>query len=672
MITRRSHPIRLLIAITVSIFLTATPSRSLDSDLDLIVPGQLELYGTQAGVSLELSYTGDANGNAKAEFTWRKGEQSPWHNGVDMTIDRNRKLIWASIWPLSPGDQIEVSVKLGDPEYLGVSLVERITLPLLSPEVATGSTFYVCPDTGNDTGTGTRASPFMTLEHAARVVKPGDTVFAKSGIYPEGDLLRYLKGETGKPILFSAASGEKPILDSSLEVPQSRWSQFSPDVFSTAVEAEPIFDPYLTQDGKRVFHYRKLSDLQGDPFQVGRAWAYDPDKRTVYVRTGTGKHPSEHRYRFARHQNGFYLEGSKHLIVRGFEIRNFGQAGVRLSGPSVTGNVILENTIHNCGNGVFLKDPRISGNAIWRNVIHEPGLSDYGWDPLKKQGRGGNGVSLYYAGRGTSICWNRIYDWFDGIQVLSYGKPEGREFSRDTDIMNNDLWNIRDDALEIDGGGVNIRAHANRMRNVHSAISLAPVERGPVYVTRNEATFRSLMFKLSIEKLDSPGPVYAYHNSGYGLVEDDSATMIRFNSLRPVVNKVFVNNAMIGSLWAVRSGEWGNWLNHNCYYHTPTVGTFRRFEWNGKSYEDFVSFQQSTGQESGGLYADPRFSTTPDLASLPLHAQPDYRGVDIGDFRPGSGSPLIDRGALIRGINEGFRGEAPDIGAHEGEEGQNE
>lgn len=645
--------------------LAASPSPAPDSGADLIVPGELELYATQAGVGLELPYTGDANNNAKAEFIWRKRGDSHWRNGVDPTVDRKRKFIWASIWPLTPGDEIEVSMKVGDPESLGDPIVRRITLPLLAPAASHGTEYFVSPGSGSDRGVGSRESPFKTLGHAATVVAPGDTVLALSGIYAEGDLLRYLRGDPGKPIVFAAAPGEKPILDSSLEIPSSEWIRSSRGIFSTKVEGEPLFDPYLTQDGRRVFRYQQLGDLRKDPFRVGRAWAFDPEERTVYVRTGSGKHPSEHDYRFARHGNGFYLEGSRHLIVRGFEVRNFSQAGVRLSGPSVTGNVILENIIHNCGNGIFLKDPRIGGNAIWRNVIHEPGLSDYDWDPLKKAGSGGNGIALFYAGRGTSICHNRIYDWFDGIQVLSYGKPDGREFSRDTDIMYNQIWNIRDDALEIDGGGVNVRAHANRMRNVHSAISLAPVERGPVYVTRNEATFRSLMFKLSVGGHDSPGPVYAYHNAGYALVNDDSATMIRFNSLRPVVNKVFVNNAMIGSYWSVRYGEWGNWLNHNCYFHTSTVDAFRKFEWDDRTYGDFAAFQASTGQESGGIYADPQFTSTPDMASLPLHAQPDYLGIDIGDFRPRPGSPLVDRGAVVRGINEGFLGEAPDIGAHE-------
>jgi hypothetical protein len=56
----------------------------------------------------------------------------------------------------------------------------------------------------------------------------------------------------------------------------------------------------------------------------------------------------------------------------------------------------------------------------------------------------------------------------------------------------------------------------------------------------------------------------------------------------------------------------------------------------------------ATGQQSHGLSAAPVF-TAPATA----------------DFTPGPSSPLIDRGIYIPGINDGFAGQAPDIGAVE-------
>ena len=42
-----------------------------------------------------------------------------------------------------------------------------------------------------------------------------------------------------------------------------------------------------------------------------------------------------------------------------------------------------------------------------------------------------------------------------------------------------------------------------------------------------------------------------------------------------------------------------------------------------------------------------------------------YRDPANGDLRPREGSPLIDTGFVVEGINEDYIGDAPDIGAYE-------
>lgn len=44
------------------------------------------------------------------------------------------------------------------------------------------STYYIAT-TGNDSNAGTSSSPFLTIQHAADVVNPGDTVIVKDGTY---------------------------------------------------------------------------------------------------------------------------------------------------------------------------------------------------------------------------------------------------------------------------------------------------------------------------------------------------------------------------------------------------------------------------------------------------------------------------------------------------------
>ncbi len=73
--------------------------------------------------------------------------------------------------------------------------------------------------------------------------------------------------------------------------------------------------------------------------------------------------------------------------------------------------------------------------------------------------------------------------------------PDKLSFNRDCDILFNRLWQSGDDAIEADGGGVNMRISDNSIRECFAGLSLAPIERGPVYVTRNTVSFLNLMFK---------------------------------------------------------------------------------------------------------------------------------------------------------------------------------
>jgi len=635
-----------------------------DQGGDAIVPGTLDLYPTWTAVGIELPYQGDANGNAGASFVWRRAGEERWHDGVEVTVDRRRHFIWASIWPLAQGETIEVRVTLSDPEPLDNPIqATTTTLRMVRPEG--GRTFYVSPKLGDDAKEGTRQAPWKTLGHARKMVRPGDVVYALSGVYAEGDLLGWLKGKPEKPILFAAAKGQRPVLDSSVEVAagSGAWKQTGEEVYVADADFGKLNQGYVAQDGRRSYRYGSLDDLRKDGYQCGRAWFYDGGVKKLYVRTGSSEPPEKHTYNYSRHEYGFFLEGSKHIIISGFEIRNYASAAVRISSPA-WGNIVYGNHIHNSANGIFIKSETTDHNAIWNNEIHEPGLEDFSWQAIKSSGYARQGVNVYQAGRGTSICRNRISGWFDGIVALSWKKPEALGLNRDMDVIQNEIWNIGDDALEMDGGGVNMRVSGNRIRNAHTAISLAPIERGPVYVTRNHASFRALMFKLNVGA-DSRGPAYCYHNSGYAMDDGNSASMISFGPAKyATVGKVFINNAMIGSEYSLRYGCSGNRLDYNCYFNTPAT-PFRKFVWNGKTYRDLGSFQRESGQEQHGMYADPQFTATPDLGRYPQGKHPHYKDTSVGNLRPSGGSPLIDAGAVIRGVNEGFAGDAPDIGAFE-------
>src|SRR5688572_14489365 len=83
---------------------------------DTLLPGRVELYPTWSAVGLEIACTGDDNHNGTAQFTWKLAGEKKERLGVDMTFDRKRRLIWASIWPLEQGQTIEVEITFSDPD----------------------------------------------------------------------------------------------------------------------------------------------------------------------------------------------------------------------------------------------------------------------------------------------------------------------------------------------------------------------------------------------------------------------------------------------------------------------------------------------------------------------------------------------------------------------------
>jgi len=656
---------------------------------DAIDPGKIELYPTYTAVGIEFPYSGDDNGDATAEFVWRTKAQAArpsgaWRNGVDVTFDRKKRFIWASIWPLEQGETVEVEFTVKDPQSPGLKPIRATaTTKRLFLATSGGRTFYVSPEGSND-NPGTKDRPFKTLAHAASQARPSDTVYALSGTYYEGDLCAGLVGEPGKPIVFAAAEGHKPRIDGSVEIKKgAAWRGLEDDVYVTDFAPETKYVGYVAQDGKRMYLFRSLKEMRENEFKVGRAWHYDAQAGRIYVRTGDDVGPQGHAYKIAVREYGVLLSDSRHVVVRGFDMGYFGQAVVRLS-EGATGCVVADNAIHNAPCGLFVKGASTRDNAVWRNEIYERGLLDFSWSAIKRSGYARQGVAGW-AGRGTSVCHNTIHGYFDGLAPVSWKHPDDLHINRDYDMMYNRFLNIGDDAIEADGGGVNMRIHGNRIRNCFVAISLAPIERGPTYCTRNHATYMLLMFKLNVAQCTSLGWAYSYHNSGYCLTAAKSygGTAVSFppGGGIPISNKVFKNNAFICDGMGIRNAHSGYAMDYDCYYPVPGKDAVK-FQWQVKGpegkwkkqdYRTIEEFRDASGREIHGMYADPQFLSTPGLGALirqrysssPFSLYPLATDTSAGDLHLKSTSPCIDKGVVIRGVNDGHKGKAPDIGAFE-------
>jgi len=660
------------IALSAAILVLGVRSAHAENKL---TPERAEVYPTWHALGLEIAYSGDDDGDGAAVMDFRRAGEDEWRPGVELTRDRKRRLWWGSIYPLKPGTQIEIRLTYSDPD--GTATAARTLKAGTRPAQAAGG--------GGGAGRHLSVKPGQSIAAAARGLKPGDVLHVQSGVYRESvELGSSVRGTPERPIVILGEGPTQPVIDASVGIAKgTQWSSEGGGgggVFATALKVSSA--RLVTQDGKRSYGYMSLSELKADKHKTGRAFWHDAKAGRLYVRTGTGKPAAEHSYRIGTGGEsgyGFRLKGASHVIIRNIEVRHTSWHAFRIDGTDDgggDGNAIIGCTVTNCPHAVRVSDLRCDDTRIWGNTVRLEGQIDCTWQALMSEHWTfpRDGMTIW-TGRGTSIIGNRI-DGHHNLISLEPGPGAARKTggttlkgNRDLDVMFNELLNSSDDAIEADYGGVNMRIHGNRVRNSNSGVSVAPCVRGPVYITRNEFSYRMLMFKFGIGGGTSHGACYADHNSGYALT--GKALGIYFNPQLPTSGKRFRNNIIVSGEDAVLSMRSKNVLDGNCYWRVD--GKPPKFNWGKSWIHGIAPFRSASGMEKHGLVARPGLSGTPGMGSYQIKG---YRtnsasgparvkSADDSDFRLAPGSPCIDRAVPIRGVNDTFAGAAPDIGAVE-------
>jgi chitodextrinase len=83
---------------------------------------------------------------------------------------------------------------------------------LFAARESLAATYYVSPS-GSDSSSGSISAPFRTIQKAANIVNPGDTVYVRGGIYNQRVTLTRSGSSNGGFITFQNYPGETPILD---------------------------------------------------------------------------------------------------------------------------------------------------------------------------------------------------------------------------------------------------------------------------------------------------------------------------------------------------------------------------------------------------------------------------------------------------------------------------
>ncbi len=299
----------------------------------------------------------------------------------------------------------------------------------------------------------------------------------------------------------------------------------------------------------------------------------------------------------------------------------------------------------------------VERTVIQRNRIHDPrwGANSWSWG----HPGGPQGTTYDTCGGNHVFRWNEIYSsdthhyFNDGIGGSDNFTDAG--FPRaDTDIYGNRISNTWDDGIEAEGADSNVRIWGNYIDQTATGVATTVVNRGPVYIFRNVYARSRQMSERKPDDDDrntfaksgtgdgfGNGRRYVFHNTvmqpppypGGKLTSGADSGIYGPQSLTYTVSR---NNVF---------HTWKNW--HDAIGGKPGPVP------NDLDY-DLYNGVVPAGSERHGIKGVPVYVSGNGPAS-----------GDKGMYQLAPGSPGFDAGVVIPNFNDDYKGEAPDMGAHE-------
>ncbi len=638
---------------------------------NVVTPGELVIDPpTLTNLGFEWVISGDENRNARVEVSYRKKGAGDWKPAMPLLRLGGEHIYWGraeaddhilnvivpnmfagSILDLEPGTAYEARLAMTDPDGGGATRVVTVATRPDPKPYSGGRVYHVYPATWK----GPKGpNSFVGLNCAYNYhcgggdesmadrprVQAGDTILVHAGVY-ESLYDWYARNSSTRPVegtyyLFGNGTPDKPI------------------VIKAAGDGDVIFD------GRGNFNL----------FNVQKA-------------------------------NYNYFEG---ITFRNTEIAI--QAGLQMI-AGASGLTVKHCRFENINLGIVTSYSGSRDFTITDNVFigrddpnHLQGWNGDFWlqfngvegQEFPAKLRSYTAVRVY--GGGHVVAYNYVANFHDGIDVETYGNPDGSDAvhgpfyppRKDWDVRpvaidfyNNLLTNFHDNAIEIDGSMHNIRVMRNLMLNSAShPFCNQPAMGGPVYWIRNVA-----------------------YNAPFGVTRMSSGA----------AGVVFLNNTMFSEFVAPTSGNLhlanNLILGQNANPEVFAVHTFTNY-----SESDYNGFRPSPASKNSFQWTSPPWGTVqdyhdlletmdartlvtrdyPTLAAYSADAHQDQHSVLVDydafervrpldakdvrtvqklykmedlDFRLKAGSAPVDKGKVIPQVTDGYAGAAPDLGAVE-------
>jgi hypothetical protein len=391
-------------------------------------------------------------------------------------------------------------------------------------------------------------------------------------------------------------------------------------------------------------------------------------------------------------QTLFNLLAANYNYFEGITIRNTNVAflaGLKnIIGSS--GFTLKRCRLENIGRGVQADWSGSKNFYIADNVFlgrHDP-LKLLGWFWPETWGKFENypaALTSEYAvkvyGQGHVVAYNYAANWHDGIDVATYGNPDGtaadgtpHEIAErvpvSIDIYNNDITNTADNCIESDGGARNIRVFRNRCFNsTGGGLSSQPIFGGPNYI------FQNVVYNTTtggaIKYIDNPSGILVYQNTFIGSA----------NVTTPSSNLHYRNNLILADGWsdpALTVTTFTNYTSSDYNGFRPAPLGKAAFGWISPPFEikaDYSKKQivreyktlddcsRATGQDKHSILVDYDVFVN---VKMPDKSNPQrlYSPEEF-DFSLKPGSAAVDAGMILPTINDDYTGKMPDLGAYE-------
>jgi hypothetical protein len=626
---------------------------------------------TLINLGFEWWIDGDDNRNASVAVSFRERGATEWRAALPLTRLHGERIysesrvdvvapnmFAGSILDLTPDTEYEARFVLSDPDGVrGGSERTVVVRTRAEPMPAhDGRVFHVYPHGF----TGTKVEPsFEGLMCAYNEwcagtdwatsgrprVRPGDTIVVHAGLY------RYNRYEYTN----NAAVNRTTPLDGTYYLTADGTPE-RPISIVAAGDGDVIFDG----DGNYALFDVRAADytyFEGITFRNAE----------IAILAGTQ-----------------FIAGSKGLAVKRSRFEDVG-AGVFTNWSGSSNFYIADN--------VFLgrNDPKhLIGWAgdMWtkfRGVdgqIFPPAMASY--------------VAVKLYGPGHVVAHNYIADFHDGINVETYGNPDGSVASGPgiadgpkyppreywdrrpvaIDFYENYITNSHDNPIEADGSMHNIRIMRNLFLNHAShAFCNQPTLGGPVYWIRNIAYHLPAG---STRLTNGAAGVLFYNN-----------TILSETSAAGTSNTHWRNNLILGEnalpeIFSVTTFTQYTSSDYNGF--RPNANAEASFRWSApragvvadynrfghmaelaeRKFRTLAEFARATGQDRHSVLVD--YDVFVNVPKLDAHdaetVQHLYDARDL-DFRLKPRSAAIDRGTPLATVTDGFAGRAPDLGALE-------